>query len=152
MDPPILSPTKVFLVHGHNGAMKHEVARFVEKLKLDAIILDEQASGGLTIIEKFERHSDVGFAIVLLTADDVGAAKAKRDELQPRARQNVILELGYFYAKLGRGRVVPLVEPGLELPSDLSGIVYVANDRDWRTPLLKELRTAGLDVDANDAL
>jgi predicted nucleotide-binding protein len=88
------------------------------------VIPHEQADSGRTIIEKFEEHaSDAGFAIVLPTADDLGKAK-DATRLNPRARQNVVLEFGYFMAKLGRGRVVALHEAGVELPSDATGVLY----------------------------
>ena len=93
---------RVFLVHGHDEAMESRVARFLERLKLTPIILHEQANKGWTIIEKFESHSsDVGFAIVLLSPDDIGSAKGGTPA--PRARQNVILELGYFIGKTWAG-------------------------------------------------
>lgn len=91
---------RIFVVHGHDNEMKQVVARFLEHLGFEAVILHERASGGDTIIEKFERHSDVSYAVVLLSPDDVGGAKKTADELQPRARQNVILELGYFVGRL----------------------------------------------------
>ena len=112
---------KIFLVHGHDQAVTSIVARFLEKLKLEAVILHEQPNEGQTIIEKFERHADVGFAVVLLTPDDMGGI-APGSNLQPRARQNVILELGYFIGKLGRPRVCALYVTGVELPSDLHGV------------------------------
>jgi predicted nucleotide-binding protein len=144
---------RVFVVHGHNEVMKLAVARLLEKLKLEPIILHEQESRGLTIIEKIERYSDVGFAVVLMTADDVGAAKAKSpDGLQARSRQNVILELGYFVALLGRSCVCALYESGVEVPSDFDGVVYTLIDpaESWKLSLAKEIRAAGLSVDLND--
>ncbi len=144
---------KVFVVHGHDNEMKQTVARFLERLDFEAIILHEQASGGDTIIEKFERNSDVSYAVVLLSPDDVGEAKEKKDTLQSRSRQNVILELGYFIGRLGRSHVFPLVRGRVELPSDFHGVVYVAFDGDdWKLRLVKELKQAGFDVDANKAL
>ena len=142
---------KVFIVHGHNNELKQEVARTLEKLKLEPIILHEQANEGQTVIEKFEKHADVNFAIVLLTKDDLGKVKSA-EELTPRARQNVILELGYFIGKLGRKHVVPLYENGVELPSDLNGVVYVAADAggNWKFTLVRELKAVNYDVDAND--
>jgi predicted nucleotide-binding protein len=140
----------VFIVHGHNNEIKINVARTLEKLGLNPIILHEQANSGKTIIEKFEEHSKVGFAIVLLTDDDLG--KAKRDEdLNYRARQNVVLELGYFIGKLGRNRVCPLYTKGVELPSDLYGLLYVEIDPNeyWKINIAKELKAAGYDVDVN---
>ena len=111
---------KIFIVHGHDEAAKHKIARFITDLDLSATILDEQPSKGQTIIDKFEEHAnEAGFAIVLLTADDVGVPKDKTDELKPRGRQNVILELGYFLCGLGRDRVRILYEEDVELPSDI---------------------------------
>lgn len=92
---------KVFIVHGHNEEIREKVARTIEKLRLKPIILSEQANAGKTVLEKFEANSEVGFAIILLTDDDLGKSKTEAD-LHKRARQNVILELGYFFGKLGR--------------------------------------------------
>jgi predicted nucleotide-binding protein len=86
------------------------------------IVLHEQASRGKTVIEQFEAHADVEFAVVLLTGNDVGAAKSEPAKLQPRARQNVILELGCFTGRIGRDRVCALYENGVELPSDYDGV------------------------------
>src|SRR5207244_1787432 len=95
---------KAFVVHGHDSEMKEAVARFLQTLEIEPVILHEQASRGRTVIEKIEDNSDVGFAIVLMSPDDVGAAASESTSLQPRARQNVILELGYFLGKLERNR------------------------------------------------
>ena len=143
---------KIFVVHGHDNEMKQTVARFLERLDFEAIILHEQASGGNTIIEKFERNSDVSYAVVLLSPDDVGAPKDKKDELQPRARQNVVLELGYFIGRLGRSHVCPLMRGPLEIPSDVHGVVYVPfKGEEWKFHLVKELKHLGFDIDANKA-
>ena len=126
------------------------MARFLERCDFEAIILHEQASGGDTIIEKFERNSDVSYAVVLLSPDDVGAARDKKDELQARARQNLVLELGYFIGKLGRPHVCPLVRGRIETPSDFHGVVYVPFEgEDWKFHLVKELKHLGFDIDAN---
>lgn len=144
---------KIFIVHGHNDHIKIDVARTLEKLGLQPIILSEQPNQGQTIIEKFELHSDVGFAVVLLTADDLGRVKTS-DKDKYRARQNVIIEMGYFIGKLGRGNVFPMYEDGVELPSDLHGILYNSIDdaKTWKFKLVKELTAAGYQVDANKIL
>ncbi|BCQ25016.1 nucleotide-binding protein [Caballeronia sp. NK8] len=142
----------VFLVHGHDVALREMSARLIEKLGLEAIILSEQTNRSATIIEKLERHSNVRFAVVLMTADDVGAVKSARDSgLQARARQNVVLELGYFIGKIGRQNVCVLYESGVELPSDYYGVVFIPIDDHgtWRYSLGKEFRQAGLNVDLN---
>ncbi len=143
----------VFIVHGHNEEIKHNVARTLTRLKLNPIILHEQSNEGLTIIEKFEKFSEVEFAIILLTFDDYGNVKSEETK-NKRARQNVILELGYFLAKLGRSKVLPLYEDSVELPSDVSGVLYTKIDDsgNWKFRLVKELKSAGFDVDANDIL
>lgn len=140
----------IFIVHGHNAEIKESVARTIEKLGLTPIILHEKANAGKTLIEKFESHSNVGFAIILLTDDDEGKAKTELD-LKKRARQNVVLELGYFIAKLGRSKVLPLYSQGVELPSDIHGVVYIPLDSagTWRFSIAKELKEAGFSVDAN---
>ena len=140
---------KVFVIHGHDEAAKSAVARFLEQLHLEPVILVEQASEGKTIIEKFESHANVGYAVALLTPDDVGSRWGD-DATQPRARQNVIFELGYFIGRLGRERVCALTKGQPEIPSDYSGVAYIPMESDaWIEPLFKELKAAGLDVDAN---
>lgn len=146
---------KIFLVHGHDELALHETARFLEKLRQEVIVLREQPSQGKTIVEKFEEYADVGFAIVLLTADDRGGSKTVDPvNFLNRARQNVIFELGYINGRIGRGRVCALYQPGVEIPSDYAGVHYIELDEHgaWRLQLAKELRAAGLSVDMNDAL
>lgn len=138
---------KIFIVHGHDGELKQSVARLIEKQEIKAIILSEQANQGRTIIEKFEDYSDVDGAICLFTSDDIGRAK-KDSADKPRARQNVVLETGYFMGKLGRNHVVILADNGIEMPSDLSGVVYTNTDN-WQIDLLKELKSIGYTVDFN---
>ena len=156
---PVQQPTrqassarKVFVVHGHDDAAKESVARFLERIDFEAVILHEQASKGMTIIEKIEEHGDVGFAVVLLTPDDVGGKSA--ESLAARARQNVILELGYFIARLGRARVTALRRGEVEVPSDFSGVVYEAYDAagGWKQALGRELQEAGFEIDWNKVM
>lgn len=144
---------EIFVVHGRDEAVKQTIARYLEKLELHPIILHEQADKGRTIIQKFEDHSYVGFAIVLLTPDDEGSLKGSGG-LKPRARQNVILELGYFIGKLGRARVCALKSDCVEEPSDLHGVLYVPFDAGgaWRLTLARELKAAGIEIDMNRAL
>jgi len=143
---------KIFVVHGHDDGVRETVARFLEGLGYEPIILHEQASKGQTIIEKIEEHSDVGFAVILLTPDDVGGKKGEAP--QPRARQNVVLELGFFIGKLGRERVCALKKSPLETPSDFDGIVYIPydNNNGWRQALGKEMQEVGFLVDWNSIM
>lgn len=139
--PQTVSSRRVFVVHGHDNEAKETTARFLEKLGLEATILHEQPNAGRTIIEKFEVYSgDVAFAVILLTGDDVGSA-AGAPSLQKRARQNVILELGYFIGRLGRPRVCALHRGDIELPSDYQGVLYIQFDASgaWKTKLAQEL-------------
>src|SRR5919112_1110438 len=155
---------KVFIVHGHDLGKRDAVARFITRLELDPIILEEQASASKTLIEKFETYSsDVAYAVVILTPDDLGESAKKIDEaavaadtpdavvsaLEPRARQNVIFELGFFFGKLGRGRVCALLAGGINKPSDIDGVAYVAMGANsgWQILLAREMRHAGLDID-----
>ena len=143
---------KLFIVHGRDAGAKDEVARFLERLDLEPVVLAEMPSEGKTIIEKFEAYAEVGYAIVLLTADDSGALKGQMP--QPRARQNVIFELGFFIGKLGRERVCALTRGEPEVPSDYAGVAYIPLDSSgaWQMSLIRELKAAGLEVDANKAI
>lgn len=145
------SNSKVFIVHGHNHGVKEAVARFLERLGLDPVILHEKPNAGRTIIEKFSDYADVQFAVVLLTADDEGRVRGSSGDPALRARQNVVLELGYFLGRLGRARVCALYEAGVEIPSDYQGVLFVELDKSdrWRFDLVRELRGAGFEVDAN---
>lgn len=116
---------------------------------LHVVVLHELPDKGRTIIEKLEANAGgVGFAVVLLTPDDVGASKKNKTRLNKRARQNVILELGYFIGKLGRDKVVAVYVKDVELPSDFDGMLYVPYDRrsDWRSKLTREIKEAGIEV------
>lgn len=145
---------KVFIVHGHNEEYIQKVARFLEKLECEPIILKEQPNSGKTIIEKFEDLSNAAFGVVLYTACDKGSVNIDNSELQPRARQNVIFEHGYLFAKLGRERVCALVEHGVEIPSDLAGVLYVPIDNAdaWKFQLAKEMKSVGIDIDMNNII
>ena len=143
-DAPRPAPTipnrKVFIVHGRDEVPREAVARFLRDIGFEPIILNEHANQNRTIIEKIEAHADVGFAVVLLTPDDEGSAKGK--PLQPRARQNVLLELGYFMAKLTRARVCAIKRGAVEIPSDFAGVIWTDYDNAgaWKAALAKELK------------
>jgi predicted nucleotide-binding protein len=149
--PPVSKPRmyaplskEIFIVHGRDDAAKIEVARLVERAGLEAVILHEQANGGRTIIQKFEDHgSAAGFAIILMTPDDVGGLDA--ESLQPRARQNVIGEMFWFAGRLGRERVCALKKGALEVPTDFAGVGFVDMDASgsWKKDVLRELEHAG---------
>ena len=146
--------SKVFIVHGHDEAAKQSAARLVERLGLTPIVLHEQANQGKTIIEKLEHNAEVGYAIVLLTSDDIGGKRTTDEsdqQLSPRARQNVVAELGYFVGKLGRNKVSVLHKDNVEVPSDFDGVVYTPMDSTeaWHLKLAKELRAAGYPIDLN---
>ena len=138
----------IFIVHGHNKGILSSVENTVRTLKLTPIVLHKMANAGKTIIEKFEHHADVGFAIVILSDDDEGKHRSN-GILQSRDRQNVIFELGYFIGKLGRSRVMALYTKGVELPNDVLEMVYTPLDDQykWQYDLAKELNQAGYDVD-----
>ncbi|MBU0971015.1 MAG: nucleotide-binding protein [Proteobacteria bacterium] len=141
---------KVFIVHGRDNEAKQEVSRFIEKLGLEAIILHEQASAGMTIIEKIEHYSnDADFALVLYTACDQGRGVHESNILpKNRARQNVVFEHGYLMAKLGRENVCSLVKGNIETPNDISGVVYVVMDEygAWKNEVSKELKACGYSI------
>ena len=146
-----INTNEIFIVHGRDEGAKETVARFLEKLDLVPVTLAEKPGKGLTIIEKFEQHTQVGFAIVLLTPDDAGSLQDDENDLSPRARQNVIFEFGYFIGKLGRERVCALVKGDVEKPSDYDGVLYIPLDASggWKQKLFRELGSVGFKVDAN---
>ena len=142
---------KVFISHGQDEETITTVAKFVENLGLKVTVLDEQPSNDLTVIENLEKYADeTGFAIALLTPDDVGALKDEADrQLNPRAHQNVIFELGYFIGKLNPNQVCLLYKEGVELPSGIRDVAYVPmdSDDDWKLKLSQGMRKAGLPID-----
>ena len=146
----------IFIVHGRDEAAKLAVHGFLRDVTdANAVILHDRADQGRTIIEKFEDHAaEAVFAVVVLTADDIGALATDHPELRPRARQNVVFELGFFFGALGRNRVAILFEEGAELPSDLGGLLYIPfDDRGaWKVTLARELKAASIEVDANKLL
>ena len=144
-------PNKIFLVHGRDTIIKKQVDSFLKALGLFPVILHEQSNQGLTIIEKFEKHANVDFAVALLTPDDVGGLQVDDGNLESRARQNVVLELGYFIGRLGRDRVCAMTKGDVELPSDYTGIVYISLDdlATWKGELARELKAAGFEVNTS---
>ena len=141
---------KVFIVHGHDNETKQEVARFIEQIGLETIILHEQASMSMTIIEKIEYYTnEANFAIVLYTPCDKGrGALETKIQARDRARQNVVFEHGYLMAKIGRKNMCALVKGEIETPSDISGVVYTPLDSvgGWKQQLIKELKACNYKV------
>lgn len=141
------TPNTVFVVHGLNDQAQNEVVAFLGSVGLRGIVLHEQPNMGRHLLTKFIEEAElVTFAIVLMTDDDMGSRKG--GTAAPRARQNVILELGYFLSHLGQSRVCALITPGLETPSDFDGIVYIkmSNDGGWKGELKRELAAAEMPV------
>jgi predicted nucleotide-binding protein len=127
----------VFVTHGHNDALRTQVVDLLDRVDLDPVVLQDQVNAGKTVVEKFVHHAQVAAAVVILSADDLGGKVG--EDPKPRARQNVLLELGYFLGKLGRERLVVLHDGAAEMPSDLHGLLTVRCSQDWKLPLLKEL-------------
>jgi len=148
-----VSKSAVFVVHGHDEELKNSVTTLLLKLKVRPVVLAEEVNAGRTVIEKFEHFAnEASFAVVLLTPDDTGKKVESSGDLEPRARQNVILELGYFMGKLGRPNICALLSENVSRPSDIAGVVYVPVDgaSAWHYSLAKELKEAGYDVDLNN--
>lgn len=141
---------KVFIVHGRDNEAKQEAARHIENVGLEAIILHEKASSGMTIIEKIEHYAgEADFAIVIYTPCDKGRGAFETSEpARDRARQNVVFEHGYLMAKLGRKNVCALVKGQIETPNDISGVVYVTMDQfgAWKQEINKELSACGYSI------
>ncbi len=149
---PITNQEKVFIVHGHDHVARDTVEDFVDNWGLIPIVLDQQPNKGKTIIEKFEALADeASFAIVLFTPDDVGASVKDKANLKLRARQNVILELGYFLKAVGRQQICILHKGDIELPSDIHGLLYIPMDDagEWKEKVVKEMVEAQVLANAN---
>lgn len=154
-----VSPSnQVFIVHGRDHAMLRDVEAFVRRIGIEAVVLIDEPSRNATVIEKFERHADVPFAIVLFSPDDVGRAVNEPDKaLRRRPRQNAVLELGFFIGRLKRENTVLLVDGSLdedvEYPSDFGGVIpiYYHSNSDWKTRLIRELRASGIRHDPTRA-
>ena len=153
--PVTNTSNEIFVVHGRDLGAKDTVARFLGQIGVRPVILREIPDEGNTVIEKFERHADrVRFAVVLFTPDDKGALSGEIDSANPRPRQNVVFELGYFIGKLGRDRVRVLDKGEVEILSDYSGVIRIPMDDNdgWKLRLVQELQSARYNVDANDVL
>ncbi len=141
---------RCFIVHGHDATMLNAVRSYIAYLGLDPIVLSEEPNQGMTIFQKFKSYAEVDVAIVLLSPDDIGrSANAPPSVERYRARQNVILELGYFMCQPGPQKTIALLNVShgkdLEHPSDMAGILYVEYDEanaEWKRSLFKELSAA----------
>lgn len=149
-----INKNRVFIVHGHDELALEQVSGFIKDIKLEPIVLKNQASLGNTIIEKIEEYSDVGFAIVLYTPCDIGASINNKDSMKHRARQNVVFEHGYLIGRLGRKNVCALVKDDIEKPNDISGIVYIEldNQKAWRFNIARDMKKLGYDIDLNNLI
>ncbi len=143
---------KVFVVHGRDEIAKTNLEIFLHEVGLEPVVLHRQADEGMTIIEKFEKHSDVGYAFILLTPDEVAylASEASKPDSERnkefRARPNVIFEFGFFVGKLGRSRVCCLYTGDVSLPSDISGMIYKRYEKSIEEvaySLIKDLKASG---------
>lgn len=150
---------KVFVVHGHDQTSREQLELILHKLGLDPFVLQNTGGGGLTIIEALEQEigpetAEVKFGIVLLTPDDLGYAKTDGVEnAQPRARQNVVLEMGMLLSSVGRANVAILKKGHVDVPSDAQGILYLGfNDhvKEVVPRLVDRLRHAGFVLDASN--
>ncbi|MGR5298482.1 TIR domain-containing protein [Vibrio mediterranei] len=146
---------KVFVVHGHDQSLKTDVERFLHEVGLIPVVLHREADEGATIIEKFEKHSDVGYAFILLTPDEISYTVDQIDKpdsdknTEFRARPNVIFEFGYFVGKLGRNKVCCLHKGDVVVPSDLNGLIYKKVDSSidpQAYAIIKELKAAGYNI------
>ena len=140
----------VFIVYGHDDTMLNAVVRYLTKLEIKYILLEDIPNKGNTIIEKIEKNSNVNYAIILFSPDDhlvlVDEVNKQREEIY-RVRQNILIELGIFIGKLGRDRTCtifkkPEVDKKFDMPSDYQGVAWIAYDDNWKDKLIDELKAA----------
>lgn len=142
--PEKVQGTSVFIIHGHDGHLKTEVQLLMTRAGVRSLVLHEAADKGRHTLDKLiEETKDAGYAIALLTPDDLVI------DGKNRARQNVILEIGFFLGQLGKARVRMIVKGDIEIPSDLDGILYQRHDDQgaWKSKLMKEMQAVGIFVD-----
>ena len=159
------TPTSVFVVHGHDNETLNEVNTYLGSLGIKSVVLSKIAGPAQSLFQKFLKSSaEARFAIVIITPDDYGVSRVQYNAegvgekaLQLRARQNVILELGFFYGQLGWENVFVVyrnrdVYPNFERPSDLDGIVFVEIDAtgQWQEVLTDKLVEAGFQPNKPD--
>ena len=155
-DATAATPNRVFIVYGHDSVARDQLELLLLRLKIEPIILQNIPGRGDTIIEKLEQLTPgADFACVLLTPDDEGRKRTPANEqLQPRARQNVVLELGMVLSRLGRSRVAILVKDnGIERPSDISGLIYISfseSVNEAKIEIAQNLQDAGFDIRVGD--
>lgn len=148
--------TKIFVVHGHDTPALEQLELVLRRLGLDPYILQNNDGESKTLIEALEQqiYREAAFGIILMTPDDFGYPKTRTDaDRQPRARQNVILEMGMVFASLGRERMVLLKKGALEMPTDVSGVIYLEFNehvKEIAVKLATRMKGAGIDID--DAL
>lgn len=146
---------KIFVVHGHDREARDQLELVLRRLGLEPFILQNQDGGGKTIIEALEQniYREAAFGVVLMTPDDFGYSKGEGEaERKPRARQNVVLELGMVMASLGRDRIAILQKGALERPSDTDGILRIEFNEHVREivpKLVQRLQAAGFAIEAN---
>ncbi len=146
---------KVFVVHGRDEVAKTSLEVFLHEIGLEPVVLHRQADEGMTIIEKFEKHSEVGYAFILLTPDEIAYLSTEEEkpdtdrQKESRARPNVIFEFGYFVGKLGRSRVCCLYTGNVSLPSDVSGMIYKRYEKSIEEvaySVIKDLKASGYGI------
>jgi len=146
----------IFVVHGHDASSREQLELVLHKLGLQPFVLQNTDGGGLTIIESLEKmigkNAESSFGIVLLTPDDVGYAKKDGEaDAKPRARQNVIMEMGMLLSSLTRERVAILQKGFVEHPSDTAGIIYIPFNEHVKEAVPKlasRLQAVGIDISA----
>jgi predicted nucleotide-binding protein len=153
-NPPLPTGGSILLIHGRDAGAKDSVLKFIEQLGLRALTLQEQPNGGRSIAERSGELSHTQFAIILFTPDEIAVSRDKSKERQVRVSQHVMFEFGYVVAKLGNRRVCVLYDEGVEIPSEVSGVVSIPMDfrGGWRLLVAREFKQAGVEVDLNKAL
>jgi hypothetical protein len=133
---------KIFLAYANDIGMKSEVTTFLSRVGLSTVVLKDSAESNASLIDELEKHDNVHYAIVMLNPDASGIS------------ENTVYELGLIVGRLGRNRVCGLVKEYIGILANYSGISYVPLDPAgaWKFLLIKQLKDAGFDIDANRAL
>jgi predicted nucleotide-binding protein len=143
---------KIFLVYGQDNEMKTDIIQTLKKLDLDPIILSEKPNKTQTIIEKTSDYQHISFAVILVSPDELTYPTEKdSDEAKYRTTQTFIFKVGYFLGRLGSQNVVAIYRNNIdfEIPNQLTGIIWIEYKNGWYFKLIKELKAANFDVNAN---
>ena len=144
----------VFIVYGRDENLLNEVKLLVTQLGLKPILISNEPDKGRSIFGKIKDSvNKCCYSIVLWTPDDVGSLATETEKIQFRARENVLIELGYVVAKLGEENVTIIKKGNPNIPTDIQGLALILREEsEWKNHLYKNLKEVFKDISSDDIL